>query len=420
MAMTLSSSASNGYAFILPPEIPTQQGPEGILYDFNDGARLLLPAGDWRVEISDDETGNILFASDIAEGWVISTKKYYVPFRLQVWKKGQSEPLFDHALDMRDKPVLISFPTGTLGDLVGWVPYAERFRQTYGCQVECTMAQPIIDLFAPVYPQLQFYAPENWASQRTHREPPYATWRVGLFFQGDLDKQPFDFRAVGLHRTAGHILGVDPSEIVPDLRVHSPRQIPEPYVCIATQSTSQAKFWNNGTGWHEVIEFLKAQGYRVLCIDKERVVGRGYVWNKIPHGAEDFTGNLPLRDRVALLEHAEFFIGLGSGLSWLAWGCRIPVVLISGFSLPASEFYTPWRVINTHVCNGCWDDVLLNFDHQDYFWCPRHKGTDRQYECTRFITGKQVIGHLRRLISLKSNPFDIKTTALADPNQHAA
>ncbi|EOC1068847.1 autotransporter strand-loop-strand O-heptosyltransferase [Cronobacter malonaticus] len=420
MAMTLSSSASNGYAFISPPEIPTQQGPEGILYDFNDGARLLLPAGDWRVEISDDETGNILFASDIAEGWVISTKKCYVPFRLQVWKKGQSEPLLDHALDMRDKPVLISFPTGTLGDLVGWVPYAERFRQTYGCQVECTMAQPIIDLFAPVYPELQFYAPENWASQRTHREPPYATWRVGLFFQGDLDKQPFDFRAVGLHRTAGHILGVDPSEIVPDLRVHSPRQIAEPYVCIATQSTSQAKFWNNGTGWHEVIEFLKAQGYRVLCIDKERVVGRGYVWNKIPHGAEDFTGNLPLRDRVALLEHAEFFIGLGSGLSWLAWGCRIPVVLISGFSLPASEFYTPWRVINTHVCNGCWDDVRLNFDHQDYFWCPRHKGTDRQYECTRFITGKQVIGHLRRLISLKSNPFDIKTTALADPNQHAA
>ncbi|EKM0373869.1 autotransporter strand-loop-strand O-heptosyltransferase [Cronobacter turicensis] len=420
MAMTLSSSASNGYAFILPPEIPTQQGPEGILYDYNDGARLLLPAGDWRVEISDDETGNILFASDIAEGWVISTKKYYVPFRLQVWKKGQSEPLFDHALDMRDRPVLISFPTGTLGDLVGWVPYAERFRQTYGCQVECTMAQPIIDLFAPVYPELQFYAPERWASQRTHREPPYATWRVGLFFQGDLDKQPFDFRAVGLHRTAGHILGVDPSEIVPDLRVNSPRQIAEPYVCIATQSTSQAKFWNNGSGWHEVIDFLKAQGYRVLCIDKERVVGRGYVWNKIPHGVEDFTGNLPLRDRVALLEHAEFFIGLGSGLSWLAWGCRIPVVLISGFSLPASEFYTPWRVINTHVCNGCWDDVRLNFDHQDYFWCPRHKGTDRQYECTRFITGKQVIGHLRRLISLKSNPFDIKTTALADPNQHAA
>ncbi len=129
----------------------------------------------------------------------------------------------------------------------------------------------------------------------------------GSFFNGDLDKQPFDFRSVGLHRTAGHILGVDPSEIIPDLRQHTPRRIAEPYVCIATQSTSQAKFWNNGTGWHEVIDYLQAQGYRVLCIDKERVVGRGYVWNKIPHGAEDFTGNLPLADRVALLEHADFF-----------------------------------------------------------------------------------------------------------------
>lgn len=418
--MTNSASASNGHAFILPPALPTQQGPEGILFDFNDGARLLLPQGNWRVEISDDETGNVLFANDIIQGWVISTKKYYVPFRLRVWRKGECDPLLDHALDLRGQRVLISFPTGTLGDLIGWVPYAERFRQTWRCQTDCTLAQPILDLFRPAYPELNFFTPETWQAERGEAQAPYATYRVGLFFHGDLDRQPYDFRQVGLHRTAGHILGVDPDEIIPDLRTRSPRQIAEPYVCIATQSTSQAKFWNNGSGWQEVIDFLKAEGYRVICIDKEKVVGRGYVWNKIPHGAEDFTGNLPLRDRVALLEHADFFIGLGSGLSWLAWASRTPVVLISGFSLPNSEFYTPWRVINTHVCNGCWDDVRLDFDHQDYFWCPRHKGTDRQYECTRFITGKQVIGQLRRLIALRSNPFDIKTTALADPDQHAA
>jgi len=39
----------------------------------------------------------------------------------------------------------------------------------------------------------------------------------------------------------------------------------------------------------------------------------------------------------------------------------------------------------------------VNFDHKDYFWCPRHKGTDRQFECTRAITGKQVIGTIERL-----------------------
>lgn len=39
-----------------------------------------------------------------------------------------------------------------------------------------------------------------------------------------------------------------------------------------------------------------------------------------------------------LLHHASFFIGLSSGLSWLAWATHIPVVLISGFTLPVSEF----------------------------------------------------------------------------------
>ena len=146
-----------------------------------------------------------------------------------------------------------------------------------------------------------------------------------------------------------------------------------------------------------MIDHLKKAGYRVLCIDREATYGQGFVWNHIPYGAEDFTGALPLQERIALLEHADFFIGLGSGLSWLAWATGIPVVLISGFSLPNCEFYTPYRVINTHGCFGCWDDVNIHFDHKDFFWCPRHKGTDRQYECTRLITGQQVINHIERL-----------------------
>jgi autotransporter strand-loop-strand O-heptosyltransferase len=135
-----------------------------------------------------------------------------------------------------------------------------------------------------------------------------------------------------------------------------------------------------------------------LAIDKENTVGQGFIWNHIPHGAEDCTGSLPLAERIALLAHADFFIGLSSGLSWLAWACWIPVILISGFTLPVCEFETPYRVYSTHGCAGCWDDTALAFDHRDFLWCPRHKGTDRQYECTRLITGQQVIGHIDRLM----------------------
>ena len=49
------------------PAIPTQEGPMGIRFDFNDGARVLLPKGKWHVQIEDDETDNIIFACD-AEG----------------------------------------------------------------------------------------------------------------------------------------------------------------------------------------------------------------------------------------------------------------------------------------------------------------------------------------------------------------
>lgn len=182
------------------------------------------------------------------------------------------------------------------------------------------------------------------------------------------------------------------------MRLENKRKIKERYVCIATKASAQAKFWNNGYGWEQVVKYLKDMGYRVLCIDKEPVVGQGFIWNRMPNGAEDFTGNLPLQERVALLEHADFFIGLSSGLSWLAWCCKIPVVLISGFTLPICEFYTPYRVFNSHGCTGCWDATDCNFDHYDFLWCPRFKGTDRQYECTRLITGKQVIGHIKRLM----------------------
>ena len=77
---------------------------------------------------------------------------------------------------------------------------------------------------------------------------PYASYRIGLFFGGNQDFQPYDFRQVGLHRTAGYILGVDPEEVPPRFVPNPPREIAEPYVCIAVKSTNLAKMWNNGHG----------------------------------------------------------------------------------------------------------------------------------------------------------------------------
>jgi autotransporter strand-loop-strand O-heptosyltransferase len=300
--------------------------------------------------------------------------------------------VLDHQFDLVGQEVLIQFPVGTLGDTLAWFPYAARFADAHPeCHVTCALSGLIIPLLEGAYPNLTLLTHEQVVEQRL-TESVYATYSLGLFFDDKAcDWQPTDFRHVGLHRTAGYILGVDPTEAPSRLALpDNSRPIEEPYVVIAVQSSSGCKYWTNPNGWHEVIAFLKARGYRVICIDQKSVHGHGLMWTHLPHGAEDLTGDHPLVERARYLKHAALFVGLSSGLCWLAWAAGCPVVLISGFTHPTNEFATPYRVINWHACNSCWNDPKERFDHKDFLWCPRHAGTSRHFECTRLITGAHV------------------------------
>ena len=381
-------------------ELPTQKGPKDILFDFNNGCRVVLPEAEhpWRVRLSDLDTGNVLFQQELKSGRVNSTKRYYVRFRLEVWQRG--ERVFAHDYSATNRDVLVRFPVGTLGDPLGWFPYAVKFKKRHGCRLTCMMDARMSELLRRSYPEITFVTEAEINPDRF-----YATYSIAIFYQKGVmfehtDCVPCDFRHVGLHRAAGYILGVDPSEEPPHISLlDESRPLHEPYVCIATQSTIQAKYWNNPYGWAEIVRFLKEAGYRVVCIDLKSTHGRGLIWNHMPPGADDQTGDKPLIERARWLKHAEFFVGLSSGLSWLAWAMRVPVVLISGMTHPTNEFATPYRVINYHACNSCWNDPLAAFDRSDYMTCPRHKDTPRQFECSRLITAEQVKQTIRRIPS---------------------
>ena len=298
------------------PQIPTQDAVEGIKFDFNDGIRILFPHNgkEYHVTFTDIDTGIILFSQDTVPGaYVTSVKKFFIRFRLIIHDKGGKEPIFTHDFDAKDREVMIQLPVGTIGDSIGWFSYVERFQIKHQCKLVCVMTPWIAEVVRKQYPNITFIAPEE-----TKNYKPYACYYMGLFFRGDVDHQPIDFRYIGLHRTAGYILGVDPADEPPRFDLSAPRKIKEKYVCIAAQSSSQAKYWNNPYGWYEVVKFLKDNGYRVLCIDRDHVHGTGLNWNHIPYGVEDFTGQLPLQERIDLIKNADFFIGLSSGLSWLA------------------------------------------------------------------------------------------------------
>jgi autotransporter strand-loop-strand O-heptosyltransferase len=381
--------------FLVPAPRPTMVGAEKIRYDFNSGCRVELPpiqdGKKWKLRYTDMVTSNIVFEIETEGGTFQSTKTYFVPFRIECWKDDKK--VFTHELSLKDKLVQVEIPVGTIGDAIAWFPYVDLFQKKHQCKLICLVSELVRPLFEGVYPNIEFV---SRAKCTMMQKDMYASYRLGLYFDDwNCKHQPVDFRYVGLHKTAAHILGVEPIESPPLLNIESiERTIEEPYVCIAVQSSTQCKYWNNPYGWYEIVKWLKESGYRVLCIDKDAVWGQGTSWNYIPNGAEDMTGAKPLIERAGLLKHADFFIGLSSGLSWLAWASGTPTVMISGFTHPNNEFLTPYRIYNHHTCNSCWNDPKQIFDHFDYMWCPRHKGTDRQFECTRLIT----VDHVKSVI----------------------
>ena len=176
--------------------------------------------------------GNVLYETTIQKGWVNSAKHYYIRVRIEAFAGDRL--VLAHDYDCRDKEVLIQLPVGTLGDSVGWFSYAVKFPRARGCRLSVAMAEFLIPLFRDAYPEINFLTHEQVDPKRY-----YATYNIGLFFDDEERiHQPCDFRLVGLHRTAGYILGVDPTEEAPRIAPsRSGRPIAERYVCMAVQST---------------------------------------------------------------------------------------------------------------------------------------------------------------------------------------
>lgn len=185
------------------PDEPTQKAVEGIRFDFNDGIRIKFPNDGYRVCFSDLDTGIILYNSDVAAGAMVSSvNKSFVRFRLQIFRKTENTPIFEHDYNAENKPVMIQLPMNTLDNVNGWLSYVECFRQKHKCQVLCVMMPWIYVLFRESYPQIKFITRDE-----TLNYSPYACYRLVPFFNGGAEHQPSDSGHIGLHHSAGCILG---------------------------------------------------------------------------------------------------------------------------------------------------------------------------------------------------------------------
>jgi autotransporter strand-loop-strand O-heptosyltransferase len=284
----------------------------------------------------------------------------------------------------KDNKFYISFESKSLGDSLAFIPYVEEFRKQKQCKVVCSTFHN--DLFEKVYPEIEFVNPGSSV------DGVLGLYRIGLFYnkeQVDYEWHPYNPLKEPLQKIASDILGLDYKEIlpkVPSLGGHKKKR-----VCIAIHSTSQCKYWNNTDGWQKVVDYVKSKGYEVRLLSREE---DGYMGNKHPKGIKVQPPS-STKDVLKVLQESHLFIGISSGLSWLAWSSGIPVVLISGFTdIYLEPFKNIERIINKDVCHGCWHNH--KFDPGNWNWCPIHEKTDKQFECSKEITSEQVISKIEK------------------------
>lgn len=388
------------YSFIAgsKPSIPTpvpipviNQRPDSEYQaSFIDGARLSIEGSvdtlSPPVSVEFCVGYGVVHRDNIRPGmWTKAFRCYHQPWIIKANNKVV------HEFNAKDKRVFISFESSALGDTVAWFPYVEEFRKKHDCKVIVSTFHN--DLFELIYPQIEFVAPGTTVHDL------YAMYRLGIFYNGnqiDVNKHPLNPLKQPLQKAASDILGLEYQEIRPMLDhgrngtggISAKNKV----VCIGMESTAQAKYWNNDGGWLRVINHLHSRGYEVKVIsksfDKPEWMPSHVTW----------IGNNNIQQVMRDILYSDLFIGLGSGLSWLAWALETPVILISGFSEPYTEMQSGVTRISAPAgaCRGCFNKYP--FDKGDWNWCPEHKGTDRQFECTKLITPETIIEAINKVL----------------------
>lgn len=343
------------------------------------------------VKFYDKKTETLLHSSIIKNNhWTKCLFDYFIDWRIEVYQnnEGQWELTHTEDYDAKDKLVYIAIDSKALGDTLAWFPYVEEFRKKHNCKIVCSTFHN--RFFEEQYKDIEFIHPGEPAHGI------YAMYQIGWYYRenGTLNafKHPNEIKSQAMQKTATDVLGLEFKEVKPKIKkaiVTKKKQ-----VAIAIHATAQSKYWNNPTGWQDVVDWCTENDYEVYLLSRE---GDSYMGNYHPKGIK-YLSSYDMDSTVRTLCESEAFIGISSGLSWLSWATDTPTVLISGFSEPYTEPESCYRLSSPEgKCSGCFNTYKL--DAGDWNWCPVHKGTDRQFECSKLITSKEVIDALKLAIS---------------------
>jgi autotransporter strand-loop-strand O-heptosyltransferase len=380
--------------------IKSKTGDYVFKLNFINGSTLEIlgeKEGNFNIQFINQDNGKVIYETTITNNmWTKCTKRYFINYLIKIKDVDSGKIIYEHSYNAKDKKVYIHFASKAIGDTLAWFPYAEEFRKKHDC--ELIVSTFYNEWFEENYPNITFIKPGTEVFNL------YAMYEIGWHYNEDntinYEANPSDFRKYSLQECSADVLGVDYNELKPKLTFkNTGSAIEEKYVIIAPHGSAHAKYWNYPGGWQVIIDYLNNEGYKVVMITKEPL---GDEWHDSKLGGTltgviDKTGDYSLAERANDMMNAEFFIGIGSGLSWLNWALNKKTILISGFSAPFSEFEDCERIFtpDLNICNSCYNKEKL--DPSDWEWCPKNKNTDKQFECTKTITPELIIKSIERI-----------------------
>lgn len=364
--------------------------------DYNNGIKINIKENykntkNFKIEFINLETNQIEYSTVLTKGyWSSPNKKYFINWRIDIYDNDTNELINTYIPDFENKDVKVILDSKSLGDTLAWMPYAEEFRKKHNCRIHLLTFHN--EWFENQYPNVNFI---NWENQ--HHIDSFATFRIGWYYNSDdsiqYDKNPVNFRTQPMQKTPTDILGLEYIEVKPKLNINN-TITKHKKVGIAVHSTSQVKYWNREGAWQEVVDFLNDNGFEVILYSREN---DGYMGNPNPKNVKQF----PKSDILTLAEdlsECEFFIGLPSGLSWLAWAVNVPVIMVSGFTAEYTEFHEGKIYVGNEIEGAdkhCFNKARM--DPSNWNWCP----CEPKFSCSSSIEVKQVIDAIQNNFMVK-------------------
>jgi autotransporter strand-loop-strand O-heptosyltransferase len=355
---------------------------------WHDGLRLYIDQLDgrqWRAEFWDGQ--DLVYSTGELEEdyWYSPSRKWWTNWTIRIY--ADSELQIEEEFTLEGQDLTVEFGSSSLGDTLSFMGQMHSVKQRHAINrlyVKCH--KPWLFNWHE-YNAMGIYQ-LNWDQEST-----YHMATVGVYYtmeeQWKRHEHKYDWRQVPLGKIASDRLDLEYIEQRPHMApifTNAKSSSDRAHIVIATQSTAQAKYWNNPTGWQDLTKWCNDNEIDVYHASKEGNPPEGSI--QLPEALEEV---------AAHINTARAFVGISSGLSWFAWALGAQVLMISGFTDEYVEFEDRCtRVINKQACHGCWGWDA--FDRGDWNWCPAWKNTHRQFECSKTISSEQVIETLKSII----------------------